>query len=269
MGRSSGPAVRDDEVTRLVLRTVDGVRDVDRVLALVAETRPDLVGPARTLVDAWLRSGLLVDTATWPPGIPWDELGHAVLRDRPTSPLAGRRRRAVRIHSAPGCHGLEELLVPALRLAGVSAPPGDRADLLVLVTAGDEPHSAVAVAGQAGLTTVTVVLEDGRARVGPWVEPGTTPCLWCADQARARWDPAWSSGRPVVDRCPSDLLGVGSELLLTVAGLVLHDVLAALDGRPTRLAGRRLTVGPDPTAVSTEAVPFSSRCCCHLLSDVS
>ncbi len=38
---------------------------------------------------------------------------------------------------------------------------------------------------------LAIVIGDERVRIGPLVDPGHGPCLWCVERARADADPAW------------------------------------------------------------------------------
>lgn len=66
-----------------------------------------------------------------------------------------------------------------------------------------EPRAAVLVADHVvdptvraawtrrGTPHLPVVVSDGRVRVGPFLVPGTGPCLQCLEYARVDDDPAW------------------------------------------------------------------------------
>lgn len=70
--------------------------------------------------------------------------------------------------------------------------PSDEEELVVLAGSTAEPDRATTDAlFRAGRTHLLVRLEPDRAVVGPFVQPGRTPCVRCVDLARVRLDPAW------------------------------------------------------------------------------
>ncbi|WP_286218297.1 ThiF family adenylyltransferase [Paraoerskovia sediminicola] len=77
---------------------------------------------------------------------------------------------------------------------------------------------------------LSVVTGEAGATVGPFVRPGSTPCLRCVELARADEDPAW----PVVSRAlrsRSRLTATAeSTATATAAGIAAAQVLALLDG---------------------------------------
>ncbi|MCB7136619.1 ThiF family adenylyltransferase [Cellulosimicrobium marinum] len=126
--------------------------------------------------------------------------------------------------------------------SGVEPP-----DVVVVVEHGcADPQRVRELVGD-GVAHLSVVVREADVVVGPFVRPGTDPCLTCADLARAEVDPCW----PQVARQLREQAGAGSEesVLAAVAGAVAAgQVLAALDGSTPRTCGAFLEV-PAPDGV--------------------
>lgn len=86
------------------------------------------------------------------------------------------------------------------------------------------------------LPHLPVVFGDAGARIGPIVEPGVGPCLYCLERTRSDADPAW----PAI---ASQLWGRRSPI---DRGLVSYEVA----GRATRLVLARLDGGAADAATS-------------------
>ena len=67
-----------------------------------------------------------------------------------------------------------------------------------------------------------VVFSDGEIRVGPLVEPGHGPCLYCLELARVDEDPAWPAiACQLVGRdAPTETARASIDVATHVAGLV-------------------------------------------------
>lgn len=107
-----------------------------------------------------------------------------------------------------------------------------------------------------------VVFGERAAVVGPFVIPGSTPCLRCAEEHRIEADPAW----PVL---AAQLLGLGPAAAADAPALrmELHARLAAAvrairSGADAGLAGWAVRIGSDG-AVSRLARPWHARCSCR------
>ena len=90
-----------------------------------------------------------------------------------------------------------------------------------------------------------VVFSDGEIRVGPLVEPGSGPCLYCLELDRVDEDPAWPAmACQLLSRdAPTETARASIDVATRVAGLV-QDRLA-----PHRLAPSR----PEPSATGLPA----------------
>jgi hypothetical protein len=90
-----------------------------------------------------------------------------------------------------------------------------------------------------------VVLRAADALVGPFVEPGLSPCLRCLDLHRADADPAW----PVVlaqltaaARAGRTSCAATAALAAVTGGIVVAEVLAHLDGERPATRGAQYTI---------------------------
>lgn len=194
--------------------------------ALVAGTmRPALellaavAGADLVAADQLLRSvgPALLDTGVAPPP--------------PTVMIAGRGATVERMAEALASSGV----APKLVGSDLAAAAGS-SDVAVIVAhfviepdfhgvwlRRDRPH-------------LPVVFGDTGARIGPFIEPGSGPCLWCLERQRTDADAAW----PAI---ASQLWGRRSPL---DRGLVASEVAA----HATRMLLSRLKAGPAASATS-------------------
>lgn len=124
----------------------------------------------------------------------------SIVREQRLSSSARRTRRASRQRT---CHILCDT-------PHADAPA--EADDLAL----DVPHLAVCVRG-------------ARATIGPFVLPGLTSCLRCADLHRADQDPAWPRIAVQLQHRRPSISPVDPTLASTAAGLTALQVLAWID----------------------------------------
>ncbi|HSP51492.1 MAG TPA: hypothetical protein VLO00_01230 [Cryobacterium sp.] len=77
-----------------------------------------------------------------------------------------------------------------------------------------------------------VVFSDGEVRIGPLVEPGAGPCLYCLELAHMDADPSWSAVacQLLSRRAPTETPRAGIDVAALVAGIG-HDRLVL--GRST------------------------------------
>jgi len=134
--------------------------------------------------------GVLDDLVAGRPPAPATPAGHRLLRDlgradmfRPgQQPLAG----AV---SVAGAAGPAAEVLRQLRAAGLDPGPVDRADLVIVVAAGEPPRDLVDEQLRSGRPHLVVGAGARGFRVGPLVVPGMTACLRCIDAHLGEHDP--------------------------------------------------------------------------------
>lgn len=266
IGSHPGVVVSDSALLRALVAAIDGVQTREVVCRAAAETTGCEVGAARALLDDLVGRGAVVEAEAWLRcRAPRDEVAAAVLRGRDPAAMTARARTVLAVHAGPGCHDLADLVRLGARIGGISVRDDRDAHVLVVLTVGEPHRDTIESLATTGASVLPVVLDEGRCVVGPWTTAGRTPCLRCADHARASWSTSWSGHWPTLDR-PDRPHAVGAELAQSVAALVVSDVLAACDRQPVRSVGARLTVGPEPTRATRLAVAFHPDCPCHLLT---
>ncbi|MEJ2867612.1 TOMM precursor leader peptide-binding protein [Actinomycetospora sp. OC33-EN08] len=140
----------------------------------------------------------------------------------------------------------------------VAEPTRRRPDLVVLtgpaaadpavtapLHARHQPHLAATAADPAGV-------------VGPLVVPGRTSCLRCADRHRADADPVRAGLDAQREGAPA---AVGVALAAVVAGLVVGQVLAFLEGRAA-LLGAADEIDPTRGSLTRRPRPPHPACPC-------
>ncbi|MCZ4275851.1 MAG: TOMM precursor leader peptide-binding protein [Rhodococcus sp. (in: high G+C Gram-positive bacteria)] len=107
-----------------------------------------------------------------------------------------------------------------------------------------------------------VRLRDGRGIVGPFVLPGVSSCLRCADLFRCSADPQW----PHVS---AQLLGRVGEAdrptVLAAAAITLAQIEAFADGRRAPLQDTTVEIDLNDSSVSRRTWSRHPRCDCSLL----
>ncbi len=135
---------------------------------------------------------------------------------------------------------------PAISIDG-SGPTADRIRALIGDTVGTD--FAVVVAHHViapelhgrwlrrDIPHLPIVFGDSVVRIGPVVEPGTGPCLYCLELHRTDADPAWPAiatqllGRTAMTESPL----VASEVAAIAARIVLARIAAGRYGRATSI----------------------------------
>jgi len=109
-----------------------------------------------------------------------------------------------------------------------------------------------------------VVFGDREVRIGPLVEPGRGPCLFCLEQARVDADPAWPAMASQLTHrpAPTESPRRGLEVAVRVAGIVQDRVLS---GR-SELAGVSLSIDAASGRITRRAHRPHERCACRALS---
>lgn len=206
----------------LVWRSPDSIQvGVDRPLLVLDQVTAAQERLIAALVAGVARSGLdmLAQNST-----DVDELLH---RLEPAMVDESAERAAIRVHGGgPTAHRLRGLVAdgdgPVVIIAHHVVSPELHGHWL----RRDIPH-------------LPVVYGDAVVRIGPFIEPGVGPCLYCLELHRTDADPAW----PTI---ASQLLGRSAG---TETALVATEVAAIV----TRLVMRRATAGPGPaTSIELE-----------------
>jgi hypothetical protein len=138
--------------------------------------------------------------------------------------------------------------------------PG-RPDVVVVAAHHLVPPAATVRALAEDLPHVALVFDDQAAVVGPYVVPGRTPCLRCAEEHRLD-DPARRAvAAQLLRRGPARTTSSIRTRLAACAAL--GNALDALRaGGPTGLEGAALRMTP-AGAISRERRPWHDRCSCR------
>ncbi len=184
--------VPDDPPIRAVLAAVDGLRDTAAVV-LTAATESDVdVESAAAALDGLIDCGAVID-------LPYHLRGHA------SEPgwasdwlLAGPRNGAPELAATRDLHAVEvwgsgQVADGVRQLAERLGPgrPGAKADVVVIATDHEPPRAWSDQAMADGRPHLWATVRELVGVLGPFVEPGRTPCLRCVDLARSELDPCW------------------------------------------------------------------------------
>lgn len=134
---------------------------------------------------------------------------------------------------------LADELRRVLRAHRVLADPDASAPDLAVIVAGwvisPEDHGSWL---RRDIPHLPVVIGDGGVTVGPLVEPGSGPCLYCVQLIRTDDDPAWPAiATQLWNRPAPELSGVA---VVEAAGFVARRVLERLNGGPGGAVSWRL-----------------------------
>ncbi|EWT00323.1 hypothetical protein N865_16375 [Intrasporangium oryzae NRRL B-24470] len=173
----------------------------------------------------------------------------------PSTPRAADVDGAARHVVVDGDGGLVDDIVTLVRRGGVGEithgrqavdhviadPRTNRPDLVVLVgPVAIDPRRGDVWLGH-GVPHLPVVPSGARVTVGPLVDPGTGPCLWCLDLHRTDRDPAWPT--LMAQLCP------GGGTVVTgppAGGAELDPALAQLVAGSVALLATQLLAGAHP-----------------------
>lgn len=250
IGTSPGIVLDDRPGLVALLRLLDGVRDVQRLQQLASIDIPDLDRPVAALLSE-LRALGAVDDGSSRTG-------------------SQRRRTSYRVsfEPAPGSIELVDTVRSILAAAGVPVAATGEPDLVVLASYGEMHRSVLERTALLGRTHLPVVIDEDRVRLGPFVQPGRTPCVGCHDLHRTDWDAAWPVLLHQLDHAPVLARPTALPPLAAHAAAVeiAAEIIAHADGTGPRTIGHCLVVGPGHDQRVTWPIAFHPRCACDLLS---
>lgn len=234
IGTAPGITVRDRPGLVRVLRLLDGSLPLPHLSRLVARDVPEFTDDLAETLTRLAAAGVVV-----PPSAP-PEPRVAVRHDASTRDVA-------------------RLIADGL------GPQALEPDVEVLVSAGEPARSAFEVLLAAGAAHLPVVLDERRARIGPFTIPAVSPCLACLDAQLTSFDPAWAALVPQFERPRLLAVALPPRLLFAAAAEAIHQVETLLRGERPSTVGHVLSLGPDHGDADLRAVPFSPACPCGLL----
>jgi bacteriocin biosynthesis cyclodehydratase domain-containing protein len=238
-----------DPGSALVIADSAGVRDS---LRLLSGSAVEAMYDDRATLDLLAAHDVLIDESDLMPLLASEDRSPhttaALARDSGrTAGAAADARRRWRTETStfghPAGAGLRDEFVAVARRAGLReagsrrvAPP----DCVVLLGVGEPDRALVDVCTRAGTPYLLVRLVEGRAVIGPFVQPGATACLRCIDAHCTDADPAWpllvqqyaaASARDRPDGAPEPLDPLLASLALAWAA---RDLATYVDGgRPS------------------------------------
>ena len=140
---------------------------------------------------------------------------------------------------------------------GIDAGPGARHDGGVLLGVGEPDRELVDDWTRAGTPHLLVRLTEGRAVIGPFVDPGATACLRCVDAHCQDADPAWpllvrqyaaASARDREDGAPEPVDPLLAALAVAWAA---RDLASYVDGGRPSTWSATVTLDPALTRLET------------------
>ena len=266
-----------DPGSALVLADTPAVRTSLRLLAVSAEWEAHRDPATLDLLSA---HGALVDEGELIPLLARDELAPAttaaVARDAGPA-LAGTRaarlgwRSLSRSFGHPAGAGLRDAFVTLARAAGLREASPRRVaapDCGVLLGVGEPDRELVDGWSRAGTPHLLVRLTEGRAVVGPFVQPGTTACLRCLDAHCTDADPAWpllvrqyasAASRDRADGAPEPVDPLLASLAVAWAA---RDLASYVDGGRPSTWSATVTVHPQLSRIETRSWLRHPACGC-------
>jgi hypothetical protein len=236
--------LRLDPTVPLVWRTPQSLQfGVDSPLVVLDEVSPATERMIAALVTGVSASGLAMIAGS--AGGSADESLALVSRLSPV--LEKRMRRAGATVTVWG-HGRTAAALSAhLLAAGLTIVP-DGADTAIAVIVADyvvepELHGRWL---RRDIPHLPIVFGDRTVQLGPMVEPGAGPCLYCLERHRTDSDAAW----PAV---ASQLWGRRSPIHESVEGTLVEQEVAAAAARQVVHRVRNGVVNPRPESIVIEA----------------
>lgn len=214
--------LRLDPTIPLVWRTPQSLQlGIDTPLVVLNDVTPATERMIAALVTGVSASGLEMIARS--SGGTAGESGALIAR---LSPVLERRIKPVGATVTVWGHGRTAATVSAHLIAsGVRiVPDGDRTALAVIVAdyvVEPELHGQWL---RRDIPHLPVVFGDRAVTLGPIVEPGTGPCLYCLERHRSDSDPAW----PAI---ASQLWGRRSPIHDSVEGILVEQEVAGLAAR--------------------------------------
>jgi hypothetical protein len=246
---------------RLVVRRSTAA---DRMLAdlaagdVVPPETPDRPAATAALLDRLRAAGLVVST---------DELAQAKAVRRATTVLV--------TVAGPGRAPVVDELDGLLQRAGMGrSATRRRAEVALVVAVGEVRRELLDPLVRADLDHLVVRLVDGGAVLGPFVQPGRTPCLRCVDAHRSLADPdhVAVTARYVQATARADAAGdtdLPDPVLTTEAlAAAVRDLVAHAEGREPATRCHTIRVGPAPTDRSVTRWSMHPGCGCSLRGDL-
>lgn len=112
-----------------------------------------------------------------------------------------------------------------------------------------------------------VLFGDSTVHIGPFVEPGVGPCLYCLELHHIDADPAWPAMAYQLSEClaPTETARISMDVTALVAGIVADRV----DTGRSELASHSLRLDAATGQITRRAHRPHERCGCRALSEIA
>ena len=140
-------------------------------------------------------------------------------------------------------------------------------DVTVLSYDHEPPTDSVERLMREGLVHLVAGMRSVAGHVGPFVRPGSTPCLRCVDLTRSHTEHGWAALREQLSRPPGSRAGTAASpasASVTAATVALAgaEVLAVADGRTPATAAATAVFRPDEPLPALRTWPAHPLCGC-------
>ena len=255
--------IRETPALAAVLDAIDGFRDARGVLLAASASgaeRRDCESALSALIDC----GAVVDGRdAGPSGVDEGNWSAWWLLAGPgrdaLDVVALRRSCRVRV-DGDGAVAAEARRLLAEAEVGTTDDPGE-ATLTVLASDCEPARSRADAAMHSGLPHLWVYVRDLVGVVGPFVLPGRTACLRCADRSRTERDPAWPTLLDSGEARPLRVPACDRVLASLVAAWAVQDVATWASAIPPQTRDRVVEL-PQGGQVQTEVFAPHPLCGC-------
>lgn len=257
--------LRETPALTAVLAAVDGFRDSLGVVLAAVESgagRADAEEALEVLIDC----GALVDqAAAWRSDESegaWASLWLLAGPERGAADIVrARQRHRVQVR---GSGAVADAVRSVLGLARVAAASDGTADLVVLAS-DCEPSRDLAdhvMREQGGATHLWVFTREVVGVLGPFVVPGSTSCLRCADLARSELDPAWTTLLESAAARPPTAPACDPLLAALLGAWAAQEVAVWASGLRPQTWNSVIEIPQGYGAVGSQAFDLHPRCGC-------
>ena len=197
------------------------------------------------------------------------------LRDESSGQRPAQPARVLMSGTGPTAHAVTRLLCGAGLDVRLHDPLGEPepTDIAVIVDHFVVDPSARGYWLRRDIPHLPLVIGDSTVRIGPFIEPGAGPCLWCLDRFRVDADPAWPAiaSQLLGRRSAADRGVVAVEAAAVAARRVLERIAApqasAKPGRAPTGRAKSTTLQVSSGATSTELWARHPECGCATLAE--
>jgi hypothetical protein len=270
--------LRLDPVATRLLQRMDGHDGLPR--------EADVLGPSPTRDDlsTWarlLRTGVVADVEL--PGRMVRDLDEkvrfaalaeatALVAEDPVSAEGRWRRRRTTSVTVVGCGATAPALLRLLARAGLGTTVAADAetlsiapDVVVLAYDHEPPTDMVERLMREGRPHLVVAVRGVTGQVGPFVQPGRTPCLRCVDLTRSHTEHGWAGLREQLSRPargPGAAAAARGTVVAAAVALAVSEVVAMIEGRVTVTGEATAVFGPGGPLPELRIWPLHPLCGC-------